>query len=284
VTIANGSDALPVALETRFPVSGTVTLQMRWSPDERFLYIGVASSPWVVGRPDIPSSLFILDTQTGTLESPAGLGTSEVLAMAISFTGDWLAVSGATGKVQIIRLKPRFELGPLISPPNLTSCLQFDRNREVLWTGGYDQTIRLWDAPTGRLLRSDLRLGGAIRNIALTQDGSLMLAGAESGHVEVWDPETLEPVCVRSRPVQPIRFCGLSGDSRWVLYGGSDRLLHKISLEAPKISQQEAELMARALAPFEIDEAGRRIDLTVDESHTAWTRWIPTRRLSEEPR
>ena len=284
VTIANGSDALPVSLETRFPVSGSVTMQMRWSPDERFLYIGAASSPWVVGQPGIPSSLFILDTQTGTLASHAGLGTLEVLAMAISFTGDWLAVSGATGKVRIIRLKPRFELGPLISPPNLTTCLQFVRNREVLWTGGYDQTVRLWDAPTGRLLRSDLRLGGAIRNIALTQDGSLMLAGAESGHVGVWDPETLEPVCVRSRPVQPIRFCGLSGDSRWVLYGGSDRYLHRISLEAPKISQQEAELMARALAPFEIDEAGRRIDLTVDESHEAWTRWIPTRRLSAEPR
>jgi hypothetical protein len=29
--------------------------------------------------------------------------------------------------------------------------------------------------------------------------------------------------------------------------------------------------MARALAPFEIDEAGRRIDLTVDESHAAWS-------------
>ena len=69
-----------------------------------------------------------------------------------------------------------------------------------------------------------------------------------------------------------------------MLYGGSDRYLHRISLEAPKISQQEAELMARALAPFEIDEAGRRIDLTVDESHEAWTRWIPKRRLSAEPR
>ena len=181
-------------------------------------------------------------------------------------------------------MDPRFELGPLLSPPKITSCLQFERDRERLWTGGYDQTIRLWDVPTGQLLRSDLRLAGTIRNIALTQDGTMMLAGAESGHVGIWDPKTLEPVCVRSGPVQSIRFCGLSADSGWAIYGGSDRRIHRISLEAEGIALEEAELMVRALAPFEIDEAGLRIDLSFDESHAAWTRWRQTRRPALGPR
>lgn len=198
--------------------------------------------------------------------------------MELSPTGRWLAVSGVDGKVRLIRMDSRFELGPLISPPQITTCLQFERDQERLWTGGYDQTIRLWDVPSGRLLRSDLRLAGTIRNIALTRDGSMMLAGAESGQVGIWDPKTLEPVCVRPDPVQSIRFCGFSADSRWAIYGGSDRRIHRISLEDEVIPLGEAELMVRALAPFEIDEAGLRIDLPFDESYAAWTHWFQTRR------
>ena len=278
VDLATGTGQLPVSFETRFPVTGTVTVQLRWSPDERFLFVGVASSHWVVARSEDQPSLFILDTRSGAVSSHSGLGIAEVMALEVSSTGDWLAVAGLGGKVRLIRLKPGFELGPLIAPPNVTSCLQFDRDRQRLWTGGYDQTIRLWDLPSGRLLRSDLRLSGSIRNIALTRDGTMMLAGAESGHVGIWDAETLEPVSVRSGPIHPIRFCNLSADSRWALFGGSDRRLHRISLEKETLRREEAELMMRALAPFEIDQAGRRIDLSVEESHAAWSRWRQIRR------
>ncbi len=281
---SNGPGCLPVSYETRIPVIGNLTVQLRWSPDERFLYLGVASSHWVVARPENQASLFRLELSSGKITPHGGLGISEVMAMELSPTGRWLAVSGVDGKVRLIRMDPRFELGPLISPPQITTCLQFERDQERLWTGGYDQTIRLWDVPSGRLLRSDLRLAGTIRNIALNQDGSMMLAGAESGQVGIWDPKTLEPVYVRPDPVESIRFCGFSADSRWAIYGGSDRRIHRISLEDEVIPLGEAELMVRALAPFEIDEAGLRIDLSFDESRAAWTRWQNKQHRETSPR
>jgi WD40 repeat protein len=278
VELSDGAGDLPVTFETQIPIFGEIRVQLRWSPDERFLYFGLASSHWVVARAEDQASLFRLELSSGKITPHGGLGISEVMAMELSPTGRWLAVSGVAGKVRLIRMDPRFELGPLISPPKITSSLQFERDRERLWTGGYDQTIRVWDVPTGQLLRSDIRLAGTIRNIALTQDGTMMLAGAESGQVGIWDPKTLEPVCVRPGPVQSIRFCGFSADSRWAMYGGSDRRIHRISLEDEVIAFGEAQLMVRALAPFEIDEAGLRIDLSSDESHAAWSRWRQTRR------
>jgi WD40 repeat protein len=261
--------------EQRLPVTGPIATQMRWSPDGRRLLIGTAPQYRQVSRSDRRPCFFSYDVPSRKVSSLGSLGFNEVLALQISGDGQWAAASGLNGGVRLIRLNSGDipTLGPLLSHPMVITSLQFDRNPRRVFTGGYDQTIRVWDIATGRLLRSDLRLTGSIRNIVLNRQGTMMLMGSESGTVGLWDPETLEPICVGAALTRSIRFCDLSADSRSAIYGGADRRLYRMPLEVPGLELAEAELTVKALAPFVVDELGRRMDLSVEDSHAAWTQW-----------
>lgn len=279
----SGAGGGPIECETRLPITGPIAVQMRSSPDGRSLLVGVSPEYRQVSRTDVQSCLFIYDVPTRRLSAVDSLGFGEVVGLEIAASGDWAAVSGLDGGVRLIRLdsgsSPR--LGPLLQHPMAVTCLEFDRGDGRLFTGGYDQTIRAWEVPTGRLLRSDLRFAGSIRNIALNPDGTMLFIGSESGPVGLWDSKTLEPISMGPTSIRSIRFCALSGDGRNGMYGGSDRRLYQLPLEVGGFKLDDAERWARALAPFEVDESGRRMELTVEESRAAWTRW---RGMQERPK
>jgi WD40 repeat protein len=61
---------------------------------------------------------------------------------------------------------------------------------KTLATGSGDNTIRLWDSKTARMLRTLEGHGGDVNTIAWSSDG-LMLASCSDDHtILMWDPET----------------------------------------------------------------------------------------------
>jgi WD40 repeat protein len=59
-------------------------------------------------------------------------------------------------------------------------------------SGGQDQSIRLWDCATGRLLRTqeDAHVG-SVNCVAFTPDGSRILSGGDDAVVKIWHSSLL---------------------------------------------------------------------------------------------
>jgi WD40 repeat protein len=67
-------------------------------------------------------------------------------------------------------------------------CVSGDGKR--LLTSSYDQTLRLWDADTGKQLRVFKGHADRICGAALSLDGQRVLSGSRDGTVRLWDATT----------------------------------------------------------------------------------------------
>ena len=67
----------------------------------------------------------------------------------------------------------------------------------LLATGGWDRTVRLWDADTGAHLRS-LAHHGPVRTVAFSPDGKTLASGGDGSAVHLWsvNSDAYEPVVI----------------------------------------------------------------------------------------
>ncbi len=82
---------------------------------------------------------------------------------------------------------------------NTIYCLQLytypDTNRQVLFTGSRDRTIREWDISTGTVIRVlKGRHDGSVLSICARN--GLLASGGSDGKVVVWDLQTGEPLWI----------------------------------------------------------------------------------------
>lgn len=80
------------------------------------------------------------------------------------------------------RMKP---LAKLRGHRRGVSDLAFDGAGKLLASSSYDGTVRLWSVPDGKL-KATLRIGSPVRAVALSSDGTQLVAAAEKG-LALWD-------------------------------------------------------------------------------------------------
>ena len=99
-------------------------------------------------------------------------------------------------------------------------CVALGANGEMLISGGFDHEIKLWHAPSGRLVNTLSGHVGAVWSVALSADprsagqgGQLLASASFDGTVRLWDVPSA--ACVRTlqgeRPFERTDISGLSG-------------------------------------------------------------------------
>ena len=69
-----------------------------------------------------------------------------------------------------------------------------------LVSGGYDGTVRVWQAGSGRLLHTLTGHTGGVLAVGWSPDGSRLVSGGYDGTVRVWDPTTEHAITLAGHP------------------------------------------------------------------------------------
>jgi len=116
-------------------------------------------------------------------------------AVAISRNGRYWAVAGAAGNVQV------WKGGEWEQEANQTLYLVWQAHNTNIYalawspdgctlaTGGWDNTVKLWEVEHGTLLWAGWH-DGQVNDIAFSPDGHLLASGGSDNLVRVWDTET----------------------------------------------------------------------------------------------
>ena len=213
--------------------TGQQVLELQTGPDGLTgAYHGVSFTPdgsyLVTGK--INGAVQVWDAGTGQKIGLLGTHDREIRAVGFSGVGHLVTASG-DGEVKlwdVARLdkafldtkpKPRHILRARVPGASVNVAFSADGTR--LATGGEENTVKIWDVETGRLLQSLPGHRGEVYAVAFSRDGRWLASASGDGTVRVWDCRR-DYAIVRSLPghTDLVNSLAFSPDSRR-LYSGS---------------------------------------------------------------
>jgi COMPASS component SWD3 len=81
-------------------------------------------------------------------------------------------------------------LKTLTAHKNYVMCCNFSPQSNLIVSGSFDETVRIWDVKTGRCLRSLPSHTEPVTATAFNKDGTLVISSSYDGVVRLWDTST----------------------------------------------------------------------------------------------
>ncbi len=110
---------------------------------------------------------------------------SPTKALALSRQGSLLAV-GSGAEIVMWNRQYQKKLFELKGHSETVSSLAFSADSQILVSGSYDQTIKLWHVSTGRLIDTLVGHQAAVCSVAYSLDGKVIVSGSADHTVKVW--------------------------------------------------------------------------------------------------
>jgi hypothetical protein len=142
-------------------------------------------------------------------------------AVAFSPNGRTLYTADAAA-VHVWDVSTHVEQRKLVGHTAQVSSVAVSRDGTRLVSGGFDGTVRLWDAATGKALLV-LTHGAGVRvfSVAFSPDGTRMVMA--SGHMaRIWDAATGKEIAVLRGHADTVEAVAFSPDGKRILTGSSD--------------------------------------------------------------
>jgi WD40 repeat protein/serine/threonine protein kinase len=164
---------------------GVQVLSLAYSPDGR----AIASGCGRFNDYDSIGFARLRDSANGEpIGEPITGGPGGVLCVSFSPDGRRLALTSRdVADVCDLSSPARPIIHQLRGHVNFVYAVAFSPDGRFVATGGWDKTIRLWDAVTGAHLQTLLGHRGFVRGLAFSADGAQLVSGSEDKSVRRWD-------------------------------------------------------------------------------------------------
>ncbi|HEB93882.1 MAG TPA: TIR domain-containing protein, partial [Gammaproteobacteria bacterium] len=104
-------------------------------------------------------------------------------------------------------------------------AVAYSPNGRSFLSGSGDGTLHLWDATTGKLLRTLERPTGPVNAVAYSPDGKTLLSGSGDGTLRLWDATTGKLLRTLEGHTDSVRAVAFSPDGKTLLSGSDDSTL-----------------------------------------------------------
>jgi COMPASS component SWD3 len=73
---------------------------------------------------------------------------------------------------------------------DLVFCVNFSPQLNLIVSGSFDETIRIWEVKTGRCLHAICAHSMPATSVSFNRDGSLIVSTSHDGTCKIWDSST----------------------------------------------------------------------------------------------
>lgn len=114
------------------------------------------------------------------------------------------------------------------------TCAAFAPDGTWVASGAADNTILIWQLPSGRQLRTLSGHRGPIRSVAISVNGELLASGSNDRTIKIWNVDKGTDTLTLSGHTGSINSLAFSPNGQWLASGGSDKTVRIWNLTTGK--------------------------------------------------
>jgi WD40 repeat protein len=105
----------------------------------------------------------------------------------------------------------------------LIHSLAFSPDGKVLASGSFDNDIKLWDYPSGKLLSTLKGHAAPVYSVAFSPNGTFLASGSQDKTIRLWDPKDGKMVRELKGHTDNVHAVAFSPDSKMLASAGADK-------------------------------------------------------------
>jgi parallel beta-helix repeat protein len=120
--------------------------------------------------------------------------------------------------------------------PSGTTCIQWD---ELLASGSFDNTIKVWEVATGNVRSTLTGHNGPVYSVAFSPDGKFLASGSDDKTIKLWDVVNNKEILTLSGHRDPVYSVAFSSNGKLLASGSADGTVKLWEVDPEKKSGRE---------------------------------------------